>query len=134
MGSIPGPGRYPEEGNGSPLQYSCLGNPMDRRAWQITVQGVCKSQTQLNDFTIQGHGLTINLSSYLERWILSSCSLSTTPQTPSMPWSGILICVWCPSFYIQWPGFCSYFTRNHPQLPGSGGWRWGGLYVVPKVH
>ena len=34
MGSIPGSGRFPGEGNGSPLQYSCLGNPMDRGAWQ----------------------------------------------------------------------------------------------------
>ena len=42
MGSIPGWGRSPEEGNGSPLQYSCLGNPMDRRAWQATVPGVAK--------------------------------------------------------------------------------------------
>ena len=33
-GSVPGLGRSPEEGNGKPLQYSCLGNPMDRRAWQ----------------------------------------------------------------------------------------------------
>ena len=37
MGSIPGSGRFPEEGNGNPLQYSCLGNPMDRGAWQATV-------------------------------------------------------------------------------------------------
>ena len=44
--------------------------------------GGCKSQTQLNDFTIQEHGLTLNLSSYLERWVLSSCSLSTTPRLP----------------------------------------------------
>ena len=41
-GSIPGWERSPEEGNGSPLQYSCLGNPMDRRAWQATVPGVAK--------------------------------------------------------------------------------------------
>ena len=34
MGSIPGSGRFPGEGNGSPLHYSCLGNPMDRRTWQ----------------------------------------------------------------------------------------------------
>ena len=38
------------EGNGTPLQYSCLGNPMDGGAWWATVRGV-KSQTQLNDFT-----------------------------------------------------------------------------------
>ena len=39
-------GRYPGGGNGSPLQYSCLGNPMDRGAWQATAHGVAKSQTQ----------------------------------------------------------------------------------------
>ena len=37
------------EGNGNPLQYSCLGNPMDRGAWRATVHGVSKSQTRLGD-------------------------------------------------------------------------------------
>ena len=45
-GSIPGWGRYSGEGNGCPLQYSCLGNPMDRGAWRATVHGVVKSWTQ----------------------------------------------------------------------------------------
>ena len=40
VGSIPGSGRFPEEGNGNPFQYSCLGNPIDREAWQATVHGV----------------------------------------------------------------------------------------------
>ena len=40
--------RSPGEGNGNPLQYSCLGNPMDREAWWATVHGVMKSQTWLN--------------------------------------------------------------------------------------
>ena len=39
-GSIPGSGRAPGEGNGNPLQYSCLGNPMDRSTWWVTVHGV----------------------------------------------------------------------------------------------
>ena len=39
MGSIPGSGRSPGEGNGNPLQYSCLANSMDRGAWQSTVHG-----------------------------------------------------------------------------------------------
>ena len=39
------------EGNGTPLQYSCLENPMDGGAWWAAVHGVAKSQTQLNDFT-----------------------------------------------------------------------------------
>ena len=51
LGSIPGSGRSPGEGNGNPLQYSCLENPMDRGAWLATVHGVAKSQTQLSDFT-----------------------------------------------------------------------------------
>ena len=50
-GLIPGSGRSPGEGNGNPLQYSCLENPMDRGAWQATVHGVTKSQAQLSDFT-----------------------------------------------------------------------------------
>ena len=48
MGSIPGLGKSPGEGNGNPLQYSCLENPMERGAWWATVQGVTKSQTRLS--------------------------------------------------------------------------------------
>ena len=44
MGSIPGSGRSPREGNGNPLQYSCQENPMDRAARQFTVHGITKSQ------------------------------------------------------------------------------------------
>ena len=47
VGSIPGARRSPGEGNGNPLQYSCLGNPMGRGAWRVIVRGVTKSQTQL---------------------------------------------------------------------------------------
>ena len=50
LGSIPGSGRYSGEGNGNPLQYSCLENPMGRGARRATVHGVSKSQTQLIDF------------------------------------------------------------------------------------
>ena len=42
MGLIPGLGRSPGGGNGNPLQYSCLENPMDRRAWQEKIHGVAK--------------------------------------------------------------------------------------------
>ena len=49
VGSIPGLKRFPEEGNGNPLQYCCLGNPMGRGAWQATIQGLTKNQTQLSD-------------------------------------------------------------------------------------
>ena len=45
VGSIPGSGRSVGGGNDNPLQYSCLGNPMDRGAWRAIVHGVTKSQT-----------------------------------------------------------------------------------------
>ena len=47
-GSIPGSGRSPGEGNGNPLQYSCLENSMNREAWLTTVYEVAKSQTWLS--------------------------------------------------------------------------------------
>ena len=53
-------GRSPGEGNGNPLQYSCLGNSMDRWAWWPTVHGAAKSQTQLSDFTSLCQGKPFN--------------------------------------------------------------------------
>ena len=47
VGSIPGLGRCPGEVNGNPLQYSCLGNPVDRGAWWATVNGVAKIRLEL---------------------------------------------------------------------------------------
>ena len=51
LGLIPGLGRSPGEGNGNPLQYSCLENPMDGGAWWAIVHGVAKSRTLVSDFT-----------------------------------------------------------------------------------
>ena len=54
-GLIPGLGRSPGEGNGTPLQYSCLENLVDGGAWWAADHGVAKSQTQLSDFTFTFH-------------------------------------------------------------------------------
>ena len=51
LGSIPGWGRAPGEGNGNPLQCSCLENPMDRGAWRATVHAVAKSRTRLKQLS-----------------------------------------------------------------------------------
>ena len=80
LDSIPGLGRSPGEGNGHPLPYSCLENPMDRGAWRVTVHGVTKSLTWLSDFHFS------LFSSLLSRWwhptILSSVTLfSSCPQS-----------------------------------------------------
>ena len=50
-GSIPGLGRSSGEGNGNPLQYSCLDNSMDREAWQATVHRIAQSRTGLNQLS-----------------------------------------------------------------------------------
>ena len=61
------------EGNGNPLQYSCLENPMDGGAWQATVHGVAKSWTRLSDFTL------FHLTSLLS-YILFICTKNPTSQ------------------------------------------------------
>ena len=54
-GLIPELRRSPGEGNGNSLQYSCLENPTDRGAWQVTVHGIAKSRTQLNRLSLSHH-------------------------------------------------------------------------------
>ena len=57
VGSIPESGRSPAGGNGNPLQYSCLGDPMDREASWATVHGVAESQTRLEQLSTQAFGI-----------------------------------------------------------------------------
>ena len=61
-GLIPGSGRSPGEGNGSTLQYSCLGNPMDRGAWQATIHGVTKEPDMTERLSMHTHIVTRALS------------------------------------------------------------------------
>jgi len=59
MGSIPGSGRSPGGRNGNPLQYSCLGNPMDRGACRATVHGVSQNQIRLKQLSTHAQCYTI---------------------------------------------------------------------------
>ena len=101
MGSIPGLGRFPGGGNGNPLKYSCLENPMDREAWWATVHGASKSQAQLSNlavahihiytffywvvcfFVIEPHELfayfadELFVSSFICKYFLPFCGLSS---------------------------------------------------------
>jgi len=61
LGSIPGLGRSPGEGNGTPLQYSCLENPMGRGAWWATVHRVAKSLDMTDQLHIHIHRLSIKV-------------------------------------------------------------------------
>ena len=90
LGSIPGLGRSPGEGNGNPLQYSCLKNPTDRAAWQATVHRVAKSRTRLSDFT-HTHTCTFWLHGVFHccEWVFSGCSQRGYPS------------LWCTGFPLQ---------------------------------
>ena len=86
LGSIPGSGRSPGEGNGNALQYSCLENPMDGGAWWATVHGVAKSRTRLSDFTHSLHSLSairvvssayLRLLTFLPAILIPACASSS---------------------------------------------------------
>ena len=64
-GLIPGSGRFPREGNGNPLQYSCLENPMDRGPWQATVHGTAKSGTRLKRLSMHAFCILCIFVQYL---------------------------------------------------------------------
>ena len=68
---------FPGEGNGTPLQYSCLENPMDGGAWEAAVHGVAKSRTQLSDFTFTFHFHALEKEMATQSSILAG----KTPQT-----------------------------------------------------
>ena len=90
-GSIPGLGRFfsPGKGNGNPLQYSCLENPVDRGAWRATVHGAAKSRTWLKQFSTHRHILIylpiLLFLSYrgqqnFSLMVKSNCQSLTSPQ------------------------------------------------------
>ena len=93
---IPGSRRSPGEGNGNPLQYSCLGNLIYRWTWRATVHGVAKSRTRLSDFTF--YSLKSN-QPWLEycslRFRLSAASYKDHSPQPPPPST-------LPNFHCPW--------------------------------
>ena len=89
-----GLGRSPGEGNGNPLQDSCLGNPMDRGAWESTVHGITKSQTQLSNWAHM-HFFSILLNEKISN-IMKHCkgfAMNTNiPTTQVIPLK--FCCIW----------------------------------------
>ena len=87
-GSIPGLGRSLEEGNGNLLQYSCLENSMDRGAWEATVQGVSKRQTQLSDqhtHMVRVYLVCETSPNYLPKWLYHLHSYQQWVRVPVVP-------------------------------------------------
>ena len=94
MGSIPGSERSPGGGNGNPLQYACLGNPMNRVGWQAAVLGVAKSQTQLSTH-MHKHTHACNTTKQIIGILLfceqsSAWYIGTVNKTCFLPMRGLL--------------------------------------------
>ena len=88
-GSVPGWGRSPGEGNGKPLQYSCLENPMDRGGWQATVRGVTKELDTTELLSAHTHTHThiicVSLMTYTPDSEKTSASSLRPPRLPRGP-------------------------------------------------
>ena len=104
QGLIPGLGRCPGEGNGNPLQYSCLENPMDEGAWQATVHEIAKSRTQLSDFTC-----FFQLSS-------SIITIGKKTLLYFLKWNYIIIWFYCKVFcFCPYGDLLTFFAWSIPQ-------------------
>ena len=77
--------RWIGEGNGTPLQYSCLENPMDGGAWKSAVHGVAKSQTRLSDFTFTFHSHALEK----ENGNPLQCSCLENPRDGEAWWAAV---------------------------------------------
>ena len=85
-GSIPVSGRSPAEGNGNPLQYSCLENPTDRGVWWATVHRIAKSQTQLSTCALYRHKEMLLKQMTLQNIKLNKQGDNTQPWHILSPW------------------------------------------------
>ena len=110
----PGLGRSTGEGNGNPLQYSCLGNPMDRGAWQATVHRVAKNGHNL---AIKQQQQQLHPALFLESYVSSSQVLECSFFLPqclgcSLPWISFLkssLSLRCSSNFIPPPNSRGFF-------------------------
>ena len=136
LGLIPGWGRSLREGNGNPLQYSCLENPMDGGAWWATVHGVTKSRTRLSDFTITYHyqprdrtaapatpALQVN---YLQ-WATWEAPIISHYLSSSWLWMSWGNTSWCPSRRVDTvfqgkSGTCHFSQAKWVTIMYTKGW------------
>ena len=117
-GLIPGLGRSPGGGNGNPLQYSCLGNPMDRGAWWAAVHEVTKSQTQLTSYTLLFKDSISKQDYILRYWEVGTSTYEYLGWAQFSPLHQVMLMVWGPHFenhiFILWGKDCNltFFTNS----------------------
>ena len=93
LSSIPGSGRSPEGGNGNPLQYSCLENPMDRGAWRAPVHAIKKSRTRLSDYTTTAKHTSPTEISWLAGGHTARALVSWQIPKSLLPSTQVMLCV-----------------------------------------
>ena len=125
-GSIPGTERSPGGGNGNPCWYSCLGNPMDRRAWWDLVHRIINSWTQLKWLSTQsGAAITTIQFSVQFSSVTQSCPTLCDPVNRSMP--GL-------SVHDQLPEFTQEVSNKSPCNEYSLGTSSFMYIVISKLH
>ena len=103
------------EGDGTPLQYSCLENPMDRGAWWAAVHGVAKSQTRLSDFPFTFHFHALEKEMATHSSVLAWRIKTRRERSPMFPWTGMhCFLLFLISVYVH--SYNSYLlcTSPHP--------------------
>ena len=127
MSSIHGSGRSPGGGNGNPLQYSCLENPMERGTWWATVHGVTKSRTwlkRLGVHALQSQACTLPLLTFYFfcAWLGFLSCFGFSHQIQCALFEGFLVTIWRSEMWKLFQGSnvlftklssCSYHKWNH---------------------
>jgi len=118
LGSIPGSGRFPGEGNGKPLQYSCLSNPMDRGVWWATVYGIPKSRNPFQNTVLWQLGLKhMNLKNthLVHNTTWHKALLGGTGEKEACWFSGASVSLWA---------FFSRLRVNSRRMKTALQWTW----------
>ena len=125
-GSTPGLGRSPGGGHGNPLQYSCLMNPMDRRAWRATLHAVAKSRTRLKQLSTHTQHRPMRkqclqkflhevrrkrvYTAYSCRWISAGDWFQKTPRIPKSASAQVINIKMCRTVALC---ICGFWIRGH---------------------
>ena len=113
MGSIPGSGRSPREGNGSPLQYSCLGNPTDRGAWRVTAHVVTKESDTTEQLNNNKRYInTFQVNNVLKIKMINCSELNLTQSLCNTVWNifPFFLLIFLISCFVFTPPF--FFLRE----------------------
>ena len=125
-GLIPGSGISPGVENSKPVQYSCLGNPMDRGAWQATVHGIAKDSDTIwwlkNNSVLPFRGQTRHLYCWFLFISVSSFQLIASKASPTVDMASCVLPGWSAS--CPWLFNCHSFSRSHSKITSQDSLPW----------